>query len=188
MDETAQAVLADATESAVVVLVPDVDPVVDAHRRQFDVSASWGVPAHLSVIYPFVTPRQVDDAVLSGLADVLCSEPAFDCTFAGTAWFGEEMLYLVPHPEEPFRRLTARVQEAFPDHPPYRGAHGVPVPHLSIGQRRQGDLSGLRHAEEALRARLPVRAPIETAALYAGTREPGSWQLVRTFPLGRPTR
>ncbi|MCZ2837420.1 2'-5' RNA ligase family protein [Modestobacter sp. VKM Ac-2985] len=188
MEQSAQAVLGDATETALVVLVPEADPLVDAHRQQFDVSASWGVPAHLSVIYPFVTPRQVDDAVLTGLADLLAAESPFDCTFTKTAWFGDEMLYLVPEPDEPFRRLTRIVAEAFPDHPPYRGAHGDPVPHLSIGQRRRGDLAGLEQAQEVLCAAMPLHTRIDTAALYAGTREAGSWQQVRTFPLGRPTR
>jgi hypothetical protein len=187
VDQTAQTVLGDATESAVVVLVPDADPLVDAHRQQFDVSASWGIPAHLAVIYPFVTPRQVDDALLAGLAELLAAEPAFDCTFTGTAWFGEEMLYLVPDPEEPFRRMTRRVAEAYPDHPPFRGAHGEPVPHLSIGQRRQGDLAGLEQAQKVLCEAMPLRTRIDTAAFYAGTREPGSWHQVATFPLGRPT-
>lgn len=186
MDQTVQTVLADAIESALVLLVPDADPLVDAHRQQFDVSASWGVPAHVAVIYPFVTPRQVDDAVLTGLSELLSTEAAFDCTFTGTAWFGEEMLYLVPEPEEPFRRLTRRVAESFPDHPPFRGAHGEPRPHLSVGQRRQGDLAGLEHAQTVLCAALPLRTRIDTAALYAGTRQPGSWQRVCTFSLGRP--
>nr|WP_279591176.1 2'-5' RNA ligase family protein [Modestobacter marinus] len=159
--------------------------MVDVHRQQFDVSASWGVPAHLAVIYPFVTPRQVDDALLDGLTELLASVPAFDCTFTNTAWFGEEMLYLAPDPEEPFRRLTRVVAEAYPDHPPYRGAHGEPKPHLSIGQRRQGDLAGLQHAQEVLCAAMPLRTHIDTAALYAGTRAAGSWQRVCTFPLAR---
>ena len=35
--------------------VPAADSLVDEHRRHLDVAASWGVPAYVSVLYPYVT-------------------------------------------------------------------------------------------------------------------------------------
>jgi len=32
------------------------------HRAHLDMAASWGVPAHVSVVHPFVPPADVDDA------------------------------------------------------------------------------------------------------------------------------
>ncbi|MQA35017.1 2'-5' RNA ligase family protein [Modestobacter roseus] len=184
LDEAACRALAGATETAVLVLVPEADPVIGDHRLQFDVSASWGVPAHVAVVYPFVPPNQVDQGLLTGLRRVLAGLPAFDCVLDHTAWFGEEVLWLAPADDEPFRRLTEAVVAAFPDHPPYRGAHGAdPKPHLSLAERRLGDEAGLRRVEETITGQLPIRSRIGTVSLFAGTREPDSWHVVAEFPL-----
>src|SRR5665811_471565 len=65
------------TQTAVIVPVPAADSLVDEHRRHLDVAASWGVPAHVSVLYPFVEPAQVDDQLIATLATVFGSVPAF---------------------------------------------------------------------------------------------------------------
>ena len=59
--------VARATETAVVVPVPAAEPVVAGHRRRLDVAASWGVGAHVSVLYPFAPPSVVDDALIARL-------------------------------------------------------------------------------------------------------------------------
>ncbi|MGY1750447.1 2'-5' RNA ligase family protein [Modestobacter sp. SYSU DS0511] len=184
LDAAAHRALDGAAETALLVLVPEADPVVGDHRRQFDVSASWGVPAHVTVVYPFMPPNQVDDGVLTGLSRAVAGVPAFDCVLDHTDCFGEEVLWLAPADEEPFRRLTAAVVTAFPDHPPYRGAHGKnPSPHLSIAERRLGDEAGLRTVKEAIGDHLPIRSRVTRVSLFAGAREPDSWHLVAEFPL-----
>jgi 2'-5' RNA ligase len=172
-----------ATETAVVVRVPEVDPVVAEHRRDLDHAASWGVPAHVTVVYPFLPPQRVDDDALRRLAAAVGSVEAFDCTFARTDWFGEDAVWLVPEPDAPFRALTRSVWNAFPECPPYGGVHGEPTPHLTLGERGRGTPAALRAAETAVRPRLPVRARIAQALLIAGAPEPDAWGVVRRFPL-----
>ena len=46
------------TESALVVLVPEADPLVGPFRSFFDPSAALGVPAHVTLLYPFVEPAE----------------------------------------------------------------------------------------------------------------------------------
>jgi len=36
--------------------------------------------------------------------------------------FGDQVLYLAPAPDQPFRRLTDIIVREFPDYPPYGGA------------------------------------------------------------------
>ena len=60
MDDTARTALDGALETAVLVPLPDLADAVDRHRRQFDLTASWGAPPHVTVIYPFVSPRDVE--------------------------------------------------------------------------------------------------------------------------------
>lgn len=178
------AALAGATETAVLVLVPEAEAAVAEHRAHLDMAASWGVPAHLSVVYPFVPPADVDDHVLARLAAAVGSVPAFDCEFPRTEWFGEDVLWLAPEPDEPFRELTRAVVAAFPAHRPYGGLYDDVIPHLTVGELRLGSADELAAAERAVHAHLPFRARVDRAVLLAGRPEPGSWRPVAEFRLG----
>ena len=50
--------------SAVIVPVPEVEPPVRDLRRELDPSAAGGVPAHVTVMYPFLAPRTVAELPL----------------------------------------------------------------------------------------------------------------------------
>jgi len=103
--------------------------------------------------------------------------------FARCAWFGQDVLWLGPEPDDPFRELIDAVWRSFPQHPPYSGAPGAPVPHLTVGERKLGTVRALRDAATAVSAVLPARARVDRALLIAGTREPGSWRTVQEFAL-----
>ena len=92
-------------ESAILVPVPDAEPVVGRLRARLDRSASRGVPAHVTVLYPFVSPRQITPAVIQMTAAAVRSVPGFGCRFAGTNWFGEDVLWLAPEPAGPFSSM-----------------------------------------------------------------------------------
>jgi 2'-5' RNA ligase len=170
-------------ESAVLVPVPEAEPVVGRHRARLDRAAVDGVPAHVTVLYPFVPPPQITEATIEALAAAVRSVAAFDCQFPATAWFGEEVVWLAPRPEEPFRALTRAVCAAFPGYLPYGGRHRDAVPHLTIGDQPPGGVADLRAAEADVLSALPVRARISHAWLMTGTREPGSWRAVAELPL-----
>jgi 2'-5' RNA ligase len=168
----------------VIVPVPAADPLVDRHRRHLDAAASWGVPAHISVLYPFVEPAEVDDQVIAALAAAIGSVAAFDCCFERTGWFGEEGVWLDPEPAGWFRDLTKAVWSAFPDHAPYGGAHDDVIPHLTIAERRLGDLAAVQAAERAVQTGLPLSTRIERVLLIAGTQARSSWRILHELPLG----
>ncbi|MEX1208337.1 MAG: 2'-5' RNA ligase family protein [Acidimicrobiia bacterium] len=85
---------------------------------------------------------------------VLAPFPAFACHLAEVRWFGDEVAYLAPEPDAVFRRLLAAMWSAFPDHPPYEGAHEDPTPHVTIGH--QGP--GLDEAVRSVEKRLPIES------------------------------
>ena len=170
--------------SAVLVPVPEAEQLVAAHRQRLDPAAAWGVPAHVTLLFPFVPPAEIDDGVLTLLTDAVQSVAAFDCVFAGTAWFGDEVLWLAPEPAEPFRHLTAAIWAAFPDHPPYAGALPDPTPHLTVGGPTHDAADEMLAAETDVRAGLPVRTRVDRALLMSGTREPGSWRALHELHLG----
>ena len=174
MNETARAALSGATETALLILVPESEDAVAEHRQHLDMAASWGVPAHLSVVYPFVPPADVDEHVMGELAAAVGTVPAFDCVFPRTEWFGADVLWLAPEPDAPFRELIRGVVAAFPAHLPCGGIYDDPVPHLTIGERRLGGTAELTAAERTVRAHLPIRARVDRAVLLAGRPERAS--------------
>src|SRR5215210_7430344 len=106
------------TQTAVIVSVPAAEPVVAEHREHLDRAAAWGVPAHVTVLYPFLRPEEVDRSALAALSAAVATVETFDVTFATTGWFGSDVLWLAPSPKEPLRQLTLAVWDAFPSCPP----------------------------------------------------------------------
>ena len=172
----------EATETAVLALVPAAEPVVGVHRRRLDPTTAAGVPAHVTVLYPFVTPASVTTATVAALREAVAPVVPFACTFAETGWFGEDLLWLAPSASVSFADLTTRVCRAFPEQVPYGGEH-EPHPHLTIGYRRHASLEALRAAEVEVRARLPVVGRVDRLQLMAGSRAAGSWRVVAELPL-----
>lgn len=172
------------TQTAVIVPVPEADPVVDEHRQRLDRAAGLGVPAHVTVLSPFLPPETVDKSAVAALATAVASVGAFDCTFATTSWFGLEVLWLAPDPAEPLRQLTSAVWTAFPDFPPYGGAFDGSVPHLTLAERARGEAGDLEAVEAAVRPKLPFSQRIDHVLLIAGSQRPRSWHTVHRLDLG----
>jgi hypothetical protein len=66
---------------------------------------------------------------------------------------------------------------AFPDHPPYEGAHEDPTPHVTIGH--QGP--GLDEAVRAVQEHLPIESLADRVELITLTE--GWWSTTATFLL-----
>ena len=108
-------------ESALVIVVPEAEPLVSDWRAQYDWSAQRGVPAHITLLYPFAPTEKVDDELLSRLRKLFVAEPAISFELARVARF-PEVAWLAPEPSEPFKALTDLISARFPDYPPYEGA------------------------------------------------------------------
>jgi len=169
-------------ESAVIVAVPEAENAVSSWRNRLDPAAGRGVPAHITVLYPFLPPAEINDAVLEALADVIAAVPTFDCALARVRWFGSTVLWLDPDPAEPFRELTTRVWRRFPQCSPYGGRHAELIPHLTIGDG--APLPELQAAARSVQAALPIRAGVTHARLICGSMEPNSWHTLADLPLG----
>jgi 2'-5' RNA ligase superfamily protein len=172
----------DSTLSAVVVAVPEAEARVRTLRAALDSNAALGVPAHVTVMFPFLPPADIDDGVLADLGDVLAGVPVFDVEFSRVAWFDEDAVWWAPEPAAPFVALTEGVAARFGVRP-FEGAHGDSItPHLTIGHGAPVAL--LRAAAEQVAAGPPVRASVRSARLMAGSRAPASWTTVAELPLG----
>jgi 2'-5' RNA ligase len=169
-------------ETGLIVPVPEVEPAVGSHRAELDRSAAWAVPAHVTVLYPFLPPERIDGTVLAALRDILAETPGFTVTFRRIAWFGETVVWLAPEPDRPFRDLTAALWQRFPEAAPYGGEFTDVVPHLTIGH--DAGRQRLEQAAEAVRPHLPITATITGIRLVVGEFERVAWRTLDEFQLG----
>src|ERR1019366_44629 len=128
-------------------------------------------------------PEKITDAVISSASAAVASVGSFDCEFARTEWFGQEVLWLAPKPDKPFRALISAVGAAFPQFPPYGGAHEDVMPRLTVGDVPLGGVEQLQAAEAGLKPALPIRARVTRAWLMTGSTAPASWHVVAELPL-----
>ncbi len=142
-------------ESALIIPVAAVEPVVAGLRERFDPSAARGMPAHITVLYPFLPPGDVDGAVLDELRRLFAGVAPVPFGLTATGRF-PGVLYLAPHPEEPFARFTAAVATRWPETPPYGGAHEEIVPHLTVAHSDDPEL--LDRLDSELASQLPLTA------------------------------
>src|SRR6478735_7095392 len=92
--------------TALIVAVPEAERAVGAYRLEHDWSAGVGVPAHLTVLFPFVPPDAVDEAAIGA---VVAQVPAFAFALAAVERFADGTVWLRPDPSEPFAALTRTV-------------------------------------------------------------------------------
>ena len=173
-------------ESALLVTVPAAEPAVARHRSRLDTSAADGVPAHITVLYPFLPPDLIDADTHATLARLFASVPGFRFTLDQTRWFPDSVLWLAPSDPAPFSALTGLVAAAFPSCPPYGGQVAEVIPHLTIGDG--APRAELEAAEAKVRPHLPIDAEATEVTLMTGP-SPGSaptaarWMTVATFSL-----
>ncbi|MFU8874001.1 2'-5' RNA ligase family protein [Micromonospora sp. SL4-19] len=154
----------EAGQTAIVVAVPEAEPVVDRWRRRYDRSAPLGVPAHVTLLYPFLELSRIDGSVVEQLRSLFARQPAFKVTFPRCGRF-PDVLYLDPDPADTFRSLTAGIVEQWPEAPPYGGVHDLVVPHLTVAEGTDETTFAL--IEDDVAARLPVEAAATEARLLA---------------------
>ncbi len=166
-------------ESAIIVPV-EVPIAIRRLRDRLDPTALDGVPAHLTLLYPFKAPAELDESVRETIGGIVAAEPTFPFALTHVGRW-PDVVYLAPEPEAPFRRLIDALSAAFPEYPPYRGEHDDVVPHVTIASDpRPGYLAA---AEHALPPMLPVRDVAREAWLIEHV--PGRlWTTVWRFPFG----
>jgi 2'-5' RNA ligase len=165
-------------ETALVVVVPEAESLVSEWRAQYDWSAQRGVPAHITLVYPFAPTEKVDDELLGEIRELLGSEAAISFELTRVARFSE-VAWLAPEPSDPFKALTDLIAARFPDYPPYEGAHDEVIPHLTVAE---GGVRLLDQVEAALSGHLPIPARAEDVAFLFEDDE-GRWHEAHRFPL-----
>ncbi|WP_320775857.1 2'-5' RNA ligase family protein [Streptomyces sp. CRN 30] len=167
-----------AGQSALTVRVPEAEPLVRAWRDRLDPSAAAGIPAHVTVLFPFIAASRVDEGVCAAVHEVVGRHRSFEARFDHCGRF-PGVLYLAPEPDTGFRRLTEAIVERWPEHPPFGGQFDDIVPHLTVA--RGQDEAVLEEAEAGLLTGLPVVARVSSVDLLV--HDGARWRGRASFPL-----
>jgi 2'-5' RNA ligase len=139
--------------STAVMIVPphSVQSVAVPIIRRYSPETLIRVPAHFTLIYPFVPAARLDEACAI-LYEVLAAVPTFDVTISGYAEF-PGIIYIPPSDPTPIQALFRCIFEAFPDYPPYGGRFGPMLnPHLTVAE--------FTNEHKQREAELPAYTPI----------------------------
>jgi 2'-5' RNA ligase len=171
-------------ESALVVLVPEAEAVAKPFRDRYDPAAAAGVPAHITLLFPFKAPDEIDDITLGKLRECFARTEPIRFSLGAIRRFPAEVLYLAPEPDEPFRQLTLAICKLFPETPPHGGKWPDIVPHLSVAQvASEARLAAIADDfAKAVRGKLPIHATASRVALMESRSE--HWAVRAMFTLG----
>ena len=170
-------------ETAFIVRVPKAEAHVASLRNRFDASVHLGVPAHITVLVPFMAPDQINQSVLAQIRATLSQVPSFAFTLSQVRRF-PATAYLAPVPAEPFIALTEALVRTFPEFPPFRGEHESIVPHLTVAT---GNASEAEVAAAELQAVIQSNGPISGFCSSVSLLEnsSGLWREMHVFSLPR---
>ena len=159
-------------QSAVLIPVPQADSVVGRWRYEHDPVAAAGVPAHVTLVVPWLPPDEIVAADLEELQEELADVRAFDFTLARVGWFGRRVLWLAPEPAEPFLKLTHRLADRFHT-PPWEDEFDEVIPHLTVAHASDG--VELVPVAADVATRLPLRCRAQEVWVMVGGG--GRWDL-----------
>lgn len=168
-------------ETALLIVPP---PPVQAFcyplREQYDPEGFSRVPAHITLISPFVTGEAIDPAIEK--LHSLCSALApFEVRLNHYGRFADALV-LEPDDPQPIIALYEKLHAAFPDYPAYGGEFGEGLhPHVTLAK--------LDSPEEADRIPLPPEPDftftVSKIHLYLGAKDDDAPYVPRAvFPLG----
>jgi 2'-5' RNA ligase len=171
------AALRPAPETALV-LVVTLPPALEALRLGSIEDASDGVPAHVTLLYPFAEERQLGDDVLEVVAAIAARHPVLRLTLGEGRRF-PDTLYASVEPDAAVRALQSELAAAFPTLPLYGDTYPF-EPHVSILEGP--DAIDPLALEDPAWQTLPVEQLVDAIDLITG--RDGVWATRRRFPLG----
>ena len=169
--------------SAIVVPIALPAPLESIRRHHVD-NARLGVPAHVTLLFPFVPTGSMQASDLERASAAISPTRGFDLAFRDVSSFDpvptkEGVVWLVPEPPAPFIEMTKALATEFPDYLPYGGIHDTIIPHLTLANV---DVD-LRELIPAARRELPFQRRVDAAVLLVED-DAGRWRIAVQLPLG----
>lgn len=172
-------------ETAVLLRIAEAEDLVGPWRDKGDPSAAHGVPAHVTLLTPFLPAEQVDEGVLAELSWFFAGVDAFPVSFTSLGEFEDSGVLYLDLAGSSLDELAEALARRWPETPPYAGRVDAPHAHLTVV--RTGDAALRAQAAERLRPSLPLQAMVTEASLWS-CDEHGLWSEQATFAFGEAER
>jgi 2'-5' RNA ligase len=167
-----------ARRGGLIVPVPEAEPILQAWRARLGPTTEPGVPAHVTLLFPFPPLAGLSAADQADLAAMFEAQPALDVSFPSVGLF-PDVVYLEPVPADWFVQATQALSTRF-GLLPYGGLHSHVIPHLTVA--RHADRAVLAHVAQQLAPSLPISTRVQEVWLMEESAE-GVWAHTATFPL-----
>ncbi len=165
-------------------MVPEADLVVSAFRARYaSASVANRIPAHVTLLFPYVAAARLDDEALSAAREHFRGIVPFDAALVAVGRF-DEHVWLAPSPRDTFVELIRTTCRCFPESS-YGTEFPDPAPHLTIGQATLAVSAEaiFRAAEPEIAPHLPVRFRAGAAALLVEQAD-CTWAHAAVFHFG----
>ena len=168
-------------QSALVVEVPESEPIVGSLRDSFDAVSKLGMPAHITILYPFIKPSDIHSNDLDRIGRLIYGFTEFCFSLKSVGRF-PETTYLKPTPEEPFIEMTEVIYKSYPLFPPFGGIHDTVIPHLTVSN---GNSSTADIVEKELNDALSMNGDINSCCkeIVLMSNQSGRWERMNEFML-----
>jgi hypothetical protein len=158
--------------------ISEVEPIVAPLRWQYDKSARLGVPAHVTLLYPF-SLLHVAEGKLEDLAELFRSIPAFTFSYVEVRCI-PRTAYLYPDQPERFTIIIHKL-ETWSGCRLYCGAFPDVIPHLTVAD--EVDTQTLHLVQTSISSQLPVKCVAQEVRLLCSD-DAGLWSVRKCFRLG----
>ena len=172
-------------ETAIIVPVEGAELLLSAAATVFGFDRLTGVPAHVTLLYPFVEAERLVVCHALEAQRALSDVQPFECSFASIGRFDDPpvAIYLEPKPVEQFSAMIEALTAAFPKFPPYGGTVEEVITHLTVVET--ADRTLWAEVEEWIGSQLPVRTSVQRFSIYVQTDT--GWVERFKLPLGEVT-
>lgn len=167
-------------QSLLLIPVPSSDSLIGPWRKKYDWVALHGVPAHITLLFPFKEPSQISGVDIEKLDGIFTKLRQFPFTLVKIGTF-PNVIFLEPNPRGPFIELTKKIVNAFPETPPWEGKYPAVNPHQTMCSRIADEYMNALVKEITLEItnKLPINAIAREAWLMISNN--GEWEIKRTF-------
>ncbi|MFI6150728.1 2'-5' RNA ligase family protein [Streptomyces sp. NPDC051109] len=164
--------------TAVVIALPDAAPLLDAASRIDPALVRRGVPAHVSLLYPFVPESALTGQDEEGVRSLAAGFPAADLLLEEVVTASGFIGVTVPE----LQPVVDAFRVQWPGLRPYDGRFGArPTAHVTVAMGADDPTAAAR-VRAAIDGLLPMRTRATAVQLVVLTQD--GWQPRLTAPLG----
>lgn len=161
--------------TGLVIPLPAADALLESVESRYPGSVRQGVPAHVSLLYPFVGTAELGDWDIEVLSELFIGQELIRVGFVECYRRGG-FVALRPYPMEELVTLTDKTRRHWPNVVPYEGQYGDVEPHLTVAMQTSEETA--HTIEQEVAKQLPISAELREAWVLAFE---GRWRVRERF-------